>query len=70
MFTVREVATGKIVKPGDKVTNFRGEVRVLRRAVCAASEYRSGRVKVEGSPIAYYDKVFGLRVTDQAEGAE
>jgi hypothetical protein len=55
---------GTEVRPGDRVTDFRGEEHVFVRVERGPQEGRSAKVRVEGSPIAYYSTVFQLTVEE------
>lgn len=56
--------TDQIVNPGDTVTDFRGDTDTFKRATRARIPGKSGKVMVNGSPIEYYDGVFGLEVRE------
>lgn len=63
LHTYRE--DGTEVFPGDTVVDFRGESHVFDYATRPRSDGRSGKVFVKGRGIEYYDKVFGLTVTEE-----
>jgi hypothetical protein len=63
LHTYRE--DGTEVFPGDTVTDFRGETHVFDRATRASEGLRkSGKVMVRNRNTEYYDRVFGLTVTE------
>ncbi|WP_294180949.1 hypothetical protein [uncultured Schumannella sp.] len=59
---------GTEVRPGDRVTDFRGEEHVFVRVERGPQEGRSAKVQVEGSPIAYYATVLKLTVEELEAG--
>ncbi len=75
MLQAFDVKTGKLVKVGDKVKDFRGDVHYFAGCARARDEYRSGKVYVsntkkgvkqasQGFGVAYYDSVFNLVVRE------
>ena len=66
MLKVYDEKTGLEVKPGDIVTNFRGEKCTFVQATRART-WKSGKVVVklpQGLSYEYYDKVFNLIVKE------
>lgn len=60
---------GQVVKPGESVVSFRGDVATLVRPTRARTNEKSGKVVVKwegfNSPeLEYYDKVFDLHIKD------
>lgn len=66
-------ANGNIVKPGDRVTDFRGDQAIFVKATRAPSDGRTGKVEVTGQagegtlPREYYMGVFNLTVKEVDE---
>jgi hypothetical protein len=64
---------GNIVKPGDIITDFRGDKAVFVAATRAPSEGRAGKVSVSGQAgegtmaMEYYTIVFNLTVSEVDE---
>lgn len=64
MLKAYDETTGKEIKKGDIITDFRGDKHVFKMASRARSECKSGKVCVE--PFGeYYDRVFNIIVKDE-----
>ncbi len=64
MLKVFDEKTGKEIKKGDEITDFRGEKHFFKRADRARTENKSGKICTADNR-EYYDKVFGLIVKDE-----
>lgn len=56
--------TGKEVKTGDVVTNFRGDRDILKSFTEPHKPSSTGKVYVENGLSGYYPSVFGLKIVD------
>lgn len=73
MLKVYDERTDEEVKPGDTLTDFRGDKVVFLRATRERIIGKSGKVYVElpnGSRMEFYDKVFNVVVKDVFAGMQ
>ncbi len=64
MLKAYDEITGKEIKKGDIITDFRGDKDTFEMPSRARTEYRSGKVCTkEGRE--YYDRVFNIIVKDE-----
>lgn len=73
MLKVYDKKTGEEVKPGDTLTDFRGDKAVFLCATRERIEGKSGKVYVElhdGSRREFYDKVYNVIVKDVFVGMQ
>lgn len=56
--------TGKEIKRGDEITDFRGQKHIFKMASRVRIENKSGKICTTDN-YEYYDKVFGIIVKDE-----
>ncbi len=61
----RNLTTGKEVKKGDWVKDFRGDTATFQRAVRGNSPGRDGKVLVDDCQQEFYARIYGLSVTEE-----
>ena len=64
MLRAYDETTGKEIKQGDTITDFRGETHIFSMASRARTEYKSGKVCTTDNR-EYYDRVFNIIVKDE-----
>lgn len=64
MLKAYDEKTGKEIKQGDTITDFRGDKHIFERASRARTEYKSGKVCTADNR-EYYDRVFNIIVKDE-----
>lgn len=64
MLKAYDEKTGKEIKAGDIITDFRGEQHIFVRASKARTECKSGKVCTADNR-EYYDRVFNIIVKDE-----
>ena len=64
MLKTYDERTGKEIKAGDTITDFRGDKHIFKMASRARTECKSGKVCTTDNR-EYYDKVFRLIVKDE-----
>lgn len=58
--------TGKEIKKGDEITDFRGDKHIFARASRAQTENKSGKICTADN-YEYYDRVFNIIVKEITE---
>lgn len=64
MLKAYDEKTGKEIKKGDVITDFRGDESVFEMATRARTEYKSGKICTADN-YEYYDRVFDIIVKDE-----
>lgn len=64
MLRAYDETTGKEIKQGDTITDFRGDKHVFKMATRARNDYKSGKVCTADNH-EYYDRVFNIIVKDE-----
>lgn len=64
MLKAYDETTGKEIKKGDMITDFRGEKHIFQMASRARSEGKSGKICTTDHR-EYYDRVFNIIVKDE-----
>lgn len=64
MLKVYDETTGKEIKQGEIITDFRGNKHILKMATRVRTDYKSGKVCTTDNR-EYYDRVFNLIVKDE-----
>lgn len=64
MLKAYDETTGKEIKQGDIITDFRGEKHIFKRASRVREDYKSGKICTTNDR-EYYDRVFNIIVKDE-----